>query len=224
MRYPATIRNDAVAGEARDLPGRHRSDLAEADFRHHVFELRADDGAGRRAAKIVIDDLDLAPMSAEAFLPTLDEARPDCIVSEVRMPGLSGLDLQRELNSRDAALPVILITAHGDVAMAVDFIEKPFDHEQLIASIGTAIDHNARSLSEQAEVSELLQRAAELPERQRQVMNLVAEGLSNEQIAYQLGISARTVENYRTWVMKKMHVDSVSDLVRKTLLRKTHMP
>jgi two-component system response regulator FixJ len=164
--------------------------------------------------------------SAELFLENLATDIPSCVVADIRMPGLSGLELQHELKKRDAAIPVILITGHGDVAMAVkaikdgafNFIEKPFDDERLIESIGAAIEHGRRERVEQTERTSLEARAAELSPRQLEVMNLVAEGLSNKEIAIRLDISPRTVENYRAWVMEKMGASNLADLVRKTLL------
>ena len=142
------------------------------------------------------------------------------------MPGLSGLELQHELKKRDAAVPIILITGHGHIAMAVkaikdgafDFIEKPFDEERLLESIGAAIERGERERVEHSERASLEARAAELSPRQLEVMNLVAEGLSNKEIAIRLDISPRTVENYRAWVMEKMGANNLADLVRKTLV------
>jgi two-component system, LuxR family, response regulator FixJ len=142
------------------------------------------------------------------------------------MPGFSGLDLQRELKRLGVGVPVILITGHGDIAMAVtalkdgaaDFIEKPFDDERLVESLAQAMAAERELRSEAAERSELAARVAELSPRQREVMYLVAEGLSNKQIALQLGISPRTVENYRAWAMERMGAGSLADLVRKVLI------
>jgi two-component system response regulator FixJ len=162
--------------------------------------------------------------SAEAFLQDMGEA-PACIVSDVRMPGLSGLDLQRELKRKGVAVPLIFITGHGDVPMAVaaikdgafDFIEKPFDDELLVQSIGRAVESGQRERSKQAERAEIAARIRELSPRQREVMQLVAEGLSNKQIAQRLAISSRTVESYRAWVMERMEASNVADLVRKVI-------
>ena len=164
--------------------------------------------------------------SAELFLASLPVDVPACVVTDVRMPGLSGLDLQRELKRLGVGVPVILITGHGDIAMAVtaikdgaaDFIEKPFDDERLVQSLAQAMAAERELRSEAAERSELAARVAELSPRQREVMYLVAEGLSNKQIALQLGISPRTVENYRAWAMERMGASNLADLVRKVLI------
>lgn len=164
--------------------------------------------------------------SAEGFLAAGADSSSACIVSDVRMPGMSGLDLQRELKARSCNVPVILITGHGDIAMAVsamregayDFIEKPYDAEQLIASIEKARAADQKIRSYQNQKTALMARMVELSPRQREVMQLVAEGLSNKQIAQQLGISSRTVENYRAWVMERMGAANVAELVRKVLL------
>jgi two-component system response regulator FixJ len=164
--------------------------------------------------------------SAEAFLAALQNEAPSCIVSDVRLPGMSGLELQRALRDARSALPVILITGHGDIAMAVsamkegafDFIEKPYDAEQLIASIGNALAAGEEQRSRDSQRLELLDRLAELSPRQKEVMHLVAEGLSNKQIALRLGISPRTVENYRAWVMERMQAGNIAELVRKVLI------
>jgi two-component system response regulator FixJ len=162
--------------------------------------------------------------SAEAFFASGAEEW-ECIVSDVRLPGLSGLDLQRRLTETGRSDPLILITGHGDIAMAVsaikdgafDFIEKPYDAEHLINSIRKALAHDRMVRLRQGEKAEILSRIAELSPRQREVMHLVAQGLSNKQIAARLGISSRTVENYRAWVMERLGASNLVDLVRKVL-------
>lgn len=166
--------------------------------------------------------------SAEGFLARAD-APPACIVSDVRMPGLSGLELQIELHARAIGAPLILITGHGDIAMAVraikagafEFIEKPFDNEVLLDAIRRAVAFQAREQTQQERIADWASRTRELSVRQRQVMVLVAEGLSNKEIALKLGLSPRTVENYRAWVMEKMGARNLADLVRMVVVLET---
>jgi two-component system response regulator FixJ len=166
--------------------------------------------------------------SAEAFLAR-SGAPPACIVSDVRMPGLSGMELQSELCARAVAAPLILITGHGDIAMAVraikagafEFIEKPFDNEVLLDAIRRAVASHVREQTQQDKIADLAARACELSLRQRQVMGLVAQGLSNKEIALKLGLSPRTVENYRAWVMEKMGARNLADLVRMVVVLET---
>jgi len=163
--------------------------------------------------------------SAEDFLEGLERRSFRCIVSDVRMPGLTGLDLQQELKRRRNITPLILITGHGDIAMAVraikegalDFIEKPFDDERLVASIAAAEEKGQKQSVGDTQRAELQARFAELSPRERQVMALVAEGLANKEIALRLEISPRTVESYRAWVMEKMGASNLADLVRKAM-------
>jgi two-component system response regulator FixJ len=160
--------------------------------------------------------------SGDDFLRRLSALSLSCIVSDVRMPGLSGLALQRELTKRGIAVPLILITGHGDIAMAVsaikagafDFVEKPFDYDALMESIRGAIEHRTQTRTQRERIAVVIALAEELPHRQRQVMHLVAQGLSSKEIALRLNISPRTVENYRAWVMEKMGANNLSDLVR----------
>jgi two-component system response regulator FixJ len=161
--------------------------------------------------------------SAEALLADLDAgAQPECIVSDIRMPGMSGLDLLRRLKERRSAAPLILITALGDIEMAVsaikngafDFIEKPFDEGRLLASIQMAVELQRRKASDDAELEKLRSRFNTLSARQRQVMELAAAGMSNKEIAYRLDISPKTVENHRAWVMERMDAKSLAELVR----------
>jgi two-component system response regulator FixJ len=167
--------------------------------------------------------------SAEAFFASPQADLSSCVVSDVRLPGKSGVDLQRALNARGVTTPIILITGHGDIAMAVtamregasDFIEKPYNADRLIDSIERALAAKHRLRSRESERQLLSQRAAELSPRQREVMNLVAAGLSSKQIAARLGISHRTVENYRAWIMERMDAGNVAELVRKVLILET---
>jgi two-component system, LuxR family, response regulator FixJ len=164
--------------------------------------------------------------SVESFLDDIASSSFDCVVSDVRLPGMSGLDLQRELRKRKSEIPLILITGHGDIEMAVgaikngafDFIEKPFDDDRLVASIRDVIARRHRLQFQESERAGLQARVAELSPRQREVMGLVVQGLANKEIAHRLDISPRTVENYRAWVMEKMGATNLADLVRKALL------
>ena len=160
--------------------------------------------------------------AAAAFLAALAQGdRFDCIVSDVRMPGMSGLDLVRELRSRKAGAPIVLITGHGDVDMAVaaikvgaaDFIEKPFDESRLLASVRDAIADSERQ-ENAGEQTELPAKFESLTARQRQVMELAVAGLSNKEIGAQLKISPKTVENHRAWVMERIGARNIADLVR----------
>lgn len=188
-----------------------------------------DDDAVLRSLRLLLEGRGMQVRcftSAESFFQAIDEEMPKCVVSDVRMPGLTGLELQQKLKKRDAAVPVILITGHGDIGMAVnaikegafDFIEKPFDDERLVASIATAIEKAQGARIQQTERADLQARLSELSPRQRKVMELVVEGLANKEIALQLQISPRTVENYRAWVMEKMGAKNLADLVRKALI------
>jgi two-component system response regulator FixJ len=193
-----------------------------------AIALIEDDAAILRSLSMLLESRGVAVRayaSAESFLADAEAGPPQCVVTDMRMPGMSGLELQRELKARDAAVPVILITGHGDIAMAVqaikqgafDFIEKPFDDERLVASITQAVESGERARVEQGERAELEARVADLSPRQVEVMHLVAEGFSNKEIAHRLNISPRTVENYRAWVMEKMGAVNLADLVRKVI-------
>jgi len=161
--------------------------------------------------------------SAREFLAaTKGGKRFDCVVSDVRMPGLSGLDLVNHLKSAGQAIPVILITGHGDVDMAVaaikvgafDFIEKPFDEARLLASIRNALDNKRQPEIDAVELEELQSRFNTLSARQLQVMELAVAGLSNKEIGSQLNISPKTVENHRAWVMERIGARNIAELVR----------
>jgi two-component system response regulator FixJ len=197
-----------------------------------TIALIEDDDAVLRSLSMLLENRGIQVRtysSAESFLDALAAETPECIVSDIRMPGMSGMELQEEIRRRHATVPVILITGHGDIAMAVqaikqgafDFIEKPFDDERLIASISQALESGQRLRIEQSERAALEGRAAELSPRQIEVMHLVADGLSNKEIALKLDISPRTVENYRAWVMEKMAANNLADLVRKVIALKS---
>lgn len=160
--------------------------------------------------------------TAKAFLEAYDSSRPGCLVLDVRMPGLGGLDLQEQLTARGIVLPVIIITGHGEVPMAVramksgaiDFLEKPFSDQVLLDRIRDAIAQDTRKRREQARRAEVMARLALLTRREREVMEMVVVGMANKQIAAALHISQKTVEAHRARVMDKMQADSVAELVR----------
>jgi FixJ family two-component response regulator len=163
--------------------------------------------------------------AAEAFLAEYRPEWPGCLVLDLRMPGMTGLELQADLARRGSTLPVIVITAHGDVATtrsalkggAVDFIEKPIDDEVLVAAIAAALDRDARERERAQAAAGAAERLARLTGREREVLALVAEGRHNREIAVALGISPRTVEVYKARMMEKLQVRRVPDLVRFVL-------
>jgi two-component system response regulator FixJ len=164
--------------------------------------------------------------AAEALLAAVDGGvQFNCIVSDVCMPGMSGLDLVHHLNARRVVAPIILITGHGDIDMAVcaikggafNFIEKPFDEARLLASIRNALEVARQKTIDAAQMEELYSRLKTLSERQRQVMELAVVGLSNKEIGSRLNISPKTVENHRAWVMERTGAKNLAELVRIAL-------
>jgi two-component system response regulator FixJ len=163
--------------------------------------------------------------SAAAYLNAPERAAAGCIVTDVRMPGLSGIDLLRKLKSEGSSVPVIVMTGHGDVPLAVeamklgafDFVEKPFDDDALLGSVRSALGQGAKHSLQQAERQQIEARLALLSGRERQVLDGLVAGQANKVIAHELGISPRTVEIYRANVMTKMQANSLSELVRMAL-------
>ena len=164
--------------------------------------------------------------SAMAFLDALPDAASGCVITDVRMPGMSGVDLLRRLKELKISVPVIVITGHGDVALAVeamkvgavDFLEKPFDDDVLLASVQSALKRQDGETKRHSERLEIEGRMASLSNRERDVLGGLVAGRANKQIAFDLGISPRTVEIYRANLMVKMHAGSLSDLVRMALV------
>jgi two-component system response regulator FixJ len=148
-----------------------------------------------------------------------------CIVSDVRMPEITGLDLLRRLQAAEDPRPVVLLTGHGDIELAVqaiklgafDFVEKPFDNDRFVSTVEQALAASENSLKVRLELEDLKTRHQTLSERQRDTMQFLVRGLSNKEIGQRLGISPRTVEIHRTWVMTKMSARSIADLVRMGL-------
>ena len=184
-----------------------------------------DDEAMRESLTWLIESVGLNVetfSSADEFLKYYYPGRPGCLLLDVRMPGMSGLELQAHLQSQQVTIPVIIITGHGDVPMAVramksgviDFIEKPFNDEQLLESIRNALSIDDTQRDEQAFKADVASRLAQLTPRESEVMDMVTAGKSNKEIANALGVSAKTVEAHRAKVMEKMEAGSLAELVR----------
>lgn len=192
----------------------------------HVID---DDEAVRQSLAFLLSTAGFAVRvheSATGFLKALPAAQVGCIVTDVRMPEMDGLELQRRLRAGKVTAPVIVITGHGDVALAVeamkagaaDFIEKPFDDDVLIGAIRSALASRVEDAKGEARAAEVRGRLALLSSREREVLDGLVAGKPNKIIAYDLGISPRTVEVYRANLMTKMQADSLSDLVRMVLI------
>jgi len=192
----------------------------------HVID---DDDAIRQSLAFLLGTAKIAVVtypSASAFLEALPGLKPGCIITDVRMPGISGIELVRRLKELDVGAPVIVITGHGDVPLAVeamkigaaDFLEKPFDDEVLLASVRSALKVQDAETKRRSERGDVEGRLATLSSRERDVLGGLVAGRANKQIAYDLGISPRTVEIYRANLMNKMQAGSLSELVRMALV------
>jgi two-component system, LuxR family, response regulator FixJ len=188
-----------------------------------------DDPAMQRSLRWLIESVGLRVTTygtAEQFLAEYDRQRPGCLVLDVRMPGMSGLDLQDELARRDVSIPTIVLTGHAEVAMAVravkagavDFLEKPFSHQQLLDRIRQAVEIDRQVREASSRRAGVLERVRHLTAREREVMELVVAGKANKEIAAELGLSPKTVEVHRAHVMEKMNVESLAELIRVALL------
>lgn len=165
--------------------------------------------------------------SAEEFVSAYREDLAGCLVLDVRMPGMGGMGLLEGLSSRGIFLPVIILTGHGDVPMAVramkagalDFVEKPYTDQDLLDKVQTALKQDARLREERAQRATIEARLAQLTPREHEVLDRLVQGQANKVIAVELGISDRTVETHRKMVMEKMQARSVADLVQMAVLR-----
>ena len=184
-----------------------------------------DDAAVRDAIKDLLESAMIGVetfSSGREFLARKASEGPSCLVLDVRLPGTSGLDFQRELAAANIEIPIIFITGHGDIPMtvqamkagAIDFLTKPFREQELLDAIHKAIGRDRERRKQRAEVAELRQRYEELTLREREVMALVIQGLLNKQVAAELGASETTVKIHRGQVMRKMGAESLPDLVR----------
>jgi FixJ family two-component response regulator len=187
-----------------------------------------DDDAVRDSLRMLVKSLKVrseAYASATEFLEKFDPTRPGCLVLDIRMPGMSGLELQKRLHELGAIIPIIFITGHGDVPMAVhamqagaiDFIQKPFRDQDLIDRIQQAIAQDDRMRRSLTDRQAIRQRVESLTPRETEVMRMVVDGKANKVIAMDLGLSERTVEIHRSRVMSKMRADSLAQLVQMVM-------
>jgi len=192
-----------------------------------------DDISVRESLQAMVAESGLQPeafASAEEFLGCTRRLCASCLVLDVSLPQLNGLELQRRLGSTQAALPIIFVTGHGDIPMtvkamkagAIEFLTKPFSPDELLAAIGSAVERSRGILAEQLEVQALADRYESLSGREREVMALVVRGLLNKQVGAKLGISEITVKAHRGQVMRKMKASSIADLV--TISARLHSP
>jgi FixJ family two-component response regulator len=187
-----------------------------------------DDDGVRASIRMLLKSVGLPALtfaSAQEFLGSYQPERGGCVVLDMRMPGMSGLELQQELNRRGAVIPVIFITGHGDVPMAVEamrhgafeFLQKPFRDQDLIDRVQQAMQRDRETRESLREHSHIRARLSLLTPREREVMELLIAGKANKLMAHELGLSQRTVEIHRARVMEKMEAGSLAQLVRMTL-------
>ena len=188
-----------------------------------------DDDAGiRNAMRILLKSVGIEATlyaSAQEFLAAYQPSQPGCLVLDIRMPGMSGLELQQQLNLRGAVIPVIFMTGHGDIPMAVeamqhgafDFLQKPFRDQDLLDRIQRAIARDTERRESLGEHTRIKSHLESLTAREREVLDLMVKGKQNKQIAQDLGVSPRTIEIHRARVMEKMDAHSVAELVRMML-------
>ncbi len=193
-----------------------------ADQRVYVID---DDEAVRDSMGMLLESADIdysCFASADEFLDDHDETRRGCLVLDIRMPGMTGLELQKSLGATGSTLPIIFLTGHGDVPMAVeamrqgafDFLRKPVNENNFIERIQLALDQESGDWRQKTDREQLCERVASLTGREREVFKMVAEGIANKVIASELGISERTVEVHRAQVMKKLGARTLAQLVR----------
>ena len=188
-----------------------------------------DDEPVRDAIGLLLDTVDIpfeSYDSAQSFLSSYDNGRTGCLVLDIRMPGMSGLELQDHLIEQNDPLPIIFITGHGDIPMAVeamkkgamDFIRKPFRDQELLDRVQEALARDANVREHRADLESIRTRAGSLTPREQEVFERVAEGQANKVVAIDLGISERTVEIHRSQVMQKMEARNLADLVKMKIL------
>ena len=184
-----------------------------------------DDDEVREAIELFLESRDFRVEgypSAQAYLDSFDPERTGCLLLDVRMPGMGGLDLQNRLIAEASHPPIIIITGHGDIPMAVralnagavDFIEKPFNDKQLLESISKALEIDTAQRDKVKQLKRIRQQLETLTRREREILDMIIEGKRNKVIAYDLGIALSTVESHRAHLMEKMKADNLSDLMR----------
>ncbi|MEO8307357.1 MAG: response regulator transcription factor [Pseudomonadota bacterium] len=187
-----------------------------------------DDSGVRSSIRVLLKSVGITATpyaSAKEFLAAYDAAQPGCLILDIRMPGMSGLELQQELNRRGAVIPVVFVTGHGDIPMAVeamqlgafDFLQKPFRDQDLIDRVQRALERDAEHRRSLQETDAIQERLGSLTPREREVLGLLTQGKQNKVMAGDLGLSQRTVEIHRAHVMEKMGARSVAQLVRMAL-------
>ena len=187
-----------------------------------------DDDAVRNSIRLLLKSVGLPVVlfsSPEEFLAQYDDEQPGCLLLDVRMPQMNGLELQQRLNQRGAIIPVVFISGHADIPMAVeamqhgafDFLQKPFRDQDLLDRVQRAFERDATTRRQLSEVGRIKERLESLTAREREVLHLVAEGKLNKVIAAELNVSPRTVEIHRARVMEKMEASSLAQLVRMVL-------
>jgi FixJ family two-component response regulator len=187
-----------------------------------------DDDAVRRSIRLLLKSVGLSAAafaSAQEFLAVFDPEQPGCALVDVRMPGMSGLELQHELNLRGALVPIVFVTGHGDIPMAVeaiqqgafDFLQKPFRDQDLLGRVQRALEHDRVNRTESRQIDAIRMRLECLTPREREVFELVTSGRRNKVMATELGVSQRTIEIHRARVMDKMGAASLAQLVRMRL-------
>ena len=205
--------------------------MLETPTGHRVVVIIDDDAAVRDSLKRLIESVGLSTLVYESADQLLDGdgnvlATAGCILLDIRMPGMSGLERQERLNSRGVTTPVIIISGHGDIPMAVramkagaiDFVEKPFNDQHLLDQVYLALEKDAKARESRASDEEIQARYALLSPRERTVMSMVVNGKSNKEIAADLGLSQKTVEVHRARVMSKMQAGSLAELVRLAII------
>ncbi len=219
-----------TADEARVVDANSSSAMTESRETEATVFIVDDDPGIRVAMQALLESVGLPHevyASADDFLAHVGDDRAGCLVLDIRMPGLGGLELQDELARRGNALPVIFITGHGDVPMAVeamqkgafDFIQKPFRDQELLQRVREALKSDSEHREQHQLHAQVVERAKRLTKRETEVFDLVVTGKPNKVIAYELGVSQRTVEIHRARVMEKMQARSLADLVKMHLIR-----